>query len=531
MRIAYKYQSIPGSDLEMKELIGIHWFRKGLRLHDNPALLKALEKCTQVYPVFVWDPYFARNDFAGPNRWRFLVESLNDLDSNLRKLNSRLFVLRGNPKNILPEYFKKWEINYLSFEEDSEPYAKVRDEFILSHCKSNGIEVASSKSHTLYDLDLLYRRNNHNVCLTYSSFTNLLDKVGVPECSAPNISKPFPNLKEESLLDPSNFSLPTLEGDCCLTEVEKQSFDEKLVLFPGGETNALIRLESHLKNVKWICTFEKPETKPNSILPSTTVLSPYLKFGCLSVKVFREKLLETYSKGHKRAENWGIRQVTLEGQLIWREFYYFVAAFTENFDKIEGNKICRQIDWDENDELLEAWRYGKTGYPFIDAIMNQLRREGWIHHLARHAVACFLTRGDLYQSWVKGARVFEYYLLDADWSLNNGNWMWLSASAFFHQYFRVYSPVAFGKKTDPDGDYIRKYVPVLKDFPAKYIYEPWTAPLSIQQQSHCIVGEDYPKPIVDHATVSKLNMAKMRRHFGGHNEDSDSTSKKKAKIS
>jgi cryptochrome len=161
--------------------------------------------------------------------------------------------------------------------------------------------------------------------------------------------------------------------------------------------------------------------------------------------------------------------------------------------------------------------------------MNQLRKEGWIHHLARHAVACFLTRGDLYQSWDDGARVFEYYLLDADWSLNNGNWMWLSASAFFHQYFRVYSPIAFGKKTDPEGNFIRKYVPELKDFPTKYIYEPWTAPVTIQKQANCIIGKDYPKPIVDHAIVSKKNMAKMKEYFGSRG-DSDESSNKRAKL-
>ena len=108
--------------------------------------------------------------------------------------------------------------------------------------------------------------------------------------------------------------------------------------------------------------------------------------------------------------------------------------------------------------MLETWFYllqARTGYPFIDAIMTQLREEGWIHHLARHAVACFLTRGDLWLSWERGQAVFEEWLLDADWFLNSANWMWLSCSAFFHQYYRVYSPVAFGKKTDKNGDYIR----------------------------------------------------------------------------
>jgi len=202
--------------------------------------------------------------------------------------------------------------------------------------------------------------------------------------------------------------------------------------------------------------------------------------------------------------------VSLHGQLLWREFYYSVAALTPNFDKMAGNTVCRQVPWDQDEEKLAAWTEARTGFPFIDAIMTQLRTEGWIHHLARHAVACFLTRGDLWQSWEKGQEVFEELLLDADWSLNAGNWMWLSASAFFHQYWRVYSPVAFGKKTDKSGEYIRKYLPILKKMPEKYIYQPWEAPLQVQKAAGCVIGKDYPRPMVDHAVVSKENMARMK---------------------
>jgi len=180
--------------------------------------------------------------------------------------------------------------------------------------------------------------------------------------------------------------------------------------------------------------------------------------------------------------------------------------------------------------VLEAWEYSRTGYPFIDAIMAQLRTEGWIHHLARHAVACFLTRGDLWQSWEQGASVFEKYLLDGDWSLNISNWLWLSASVFFHQYFRVYSPISFGKKTDPNGDYIRKYLPVLKNMPQKYIYEPWTAPQEIQMRARCIVGKDYPMPIVDHGVVSKQNIQKMKVAYENQANGISSNSKEKGNL-
>jgi hypothetical protein len=128
-------------------------------------------------------------------------------------------------------------------------------------------------------------------------------------------------------------------------------------------------------------------------------------------------------------------------------------------------------------------------------------------------VACFLTRGDLWQSWEHGARIFDKLLLDGDWALNNGNWQWLSCSAFFHQYFRVYSPVAFPKKTDKSGAYVRKWLPQFKDFPEKYIYEPWLAPLSVQRAHGCVVGESYPARIVVHETASKANMGRMAEAF------------------
>mmetsp|Transcript_22746 Transcript_22746/g.26727 ORF Transcript_22746/g.26727 Transcript_22746/m.26727 type:complete len:516 (+) Transcript_22746:215-1762(+) len=506
-------------------LAGIHWFRKGLRLHDNPALIHSLKHCKVVYPVFVLDPYFIEKGNVGANRWRFLSESLKDLDMSLKKLGSRLFVIRGNPHIVLKEKFKEWNIEMISLEKDTEPYARRRDEEMMILCNEMNVNYHESTSHTLYDMDELYLRNSDKVCTTFASFTGILSKVGPPEQALELPTTHFPELPKKDMLD-KEFNPPELN------ELGINVDDCGPHLYPGGESLALERLSAHLNDHQWICHFEKPQTQPNSLEPSTTVLSPYLKFGCLSARLFYHRLSDVYqSHGGKHAS---IRQVTLEGQLIWREFYYFVGSNTQNFDQIVGNKLCRQIKWDINEEYLNAWSEGRTGYPFIDAVMAQLRQEGWIHHLARHAVACFLTRGDLYISWEEGMKVFDNLLLDADWSLNAGNWMWLSTSAFFHQYFRVYSPVTFGKKTDPNGDYIRKYIPQLKHFPKKYIYEPWTAPLSLQKSWNCIIGQDYPMPIVNHAEISKINMQRLSEYFGAKKQKKEEKEKssgvKKTKL-
>lgn len=283
-----------------------------------------------------------------------------------------------------------------------------------------------------------------------------------------------------------------------------------MLLFKGGETEALRRMHATVtQRPHWAAAFEKPQTEPNTIEPATTVLSPYIKFGCLSASLFYYELKKIYDANKKHSTP----PVSLHGQLLFREFFYLCSYSTPNFDKMLGNPQCKQVPWERNQKLIDAWKYGRTGYPFIDAIMTQLREEGWIHHLARHAVACFLTRGDLWQHWEEGAKVFDLYLLDADWALNNANWQWLSCSNYFYQYFRCYSPVAFGKKTDKEGDYIRKYIPQLARMPTKYIYEPWNAPLHVQKASGCVVGVDYPERIVIHEDVSKENMNKMKAAY------------------
>lgn len=200
----------------------------------------------------------------------------------------------------------------------------------------------------------------------------------------------------------------------------------------------------------------------------------------------------------------------MQGQILWRDFFYTVSAYTPNFTTMKGNPICLQICWDNNDEYLERWTEGKTGFPWIDAIMRQLQKEGWIHHLARHAVACFLTRGDLWLNWEAGQKVFEKHLLDADYSMNAGNWMWLSASAFYHHYNKMFHPVQFGKRLDPSGDFIRRYVKELEKFPTKYIYDPWKAPIEVQNKACCIIGKDYPKPIINHYEATVKNLARMK---------------------
>jgi len=503
----------------------IHWFRKGLRLHDNPSLIEAINSKLELYPIFILDPWFVKNARVGENRWRFLQQSLSDLDANLRELGSRLFVIRGSPESVFKKIFPAWKVSKLTFEIDTEPYAKHRDALVQEIAKQSDVEVVTKVSHTLYDTQIVIERNKGSPPLTYQKLQSLLRSIGPPPKSvdSPTVLPAPCLISDGDIFSDKIYDVPTL------TELQVDTTALEDCKFPGGETEGLKRLNEFIceRNGIWVRGFEKPNTSPNSLSPSTTVLSPYLKFGCISPRLMYEKLIEINQKGKH-----SLPPVSLVGQLLWREFFYVCGSSINKFDKMVGNPICRQIPWETNQEYLSAWKAGETGYPFIDAIMTQLRKEGWIHHLARHAVACFLTRGDLWISWEEGLKVFEEYLLDADWSLNAGNWMWLSASAFFHQYFRVYSPISFGKKTDPSGEYIKKYLPQLRKFPERFIFEPWKAPKDVQEKAGCIIGKDYPKPIVDHSAVSKTNMAKMKLVYEASkkketNRNMESASKKK----
>ncbi|KAM4743813.1 cryptochrome circadian regulator 5 isoform 2-T3 [Anableps anableps] len=498
----------------------IHWFRKGLRLHDNPALIAALKDCKELYPVFILDPYL-HNTQVGMNRQRFLIGALKDLDCSLRKLNSRLFVLRGKPEAVFPELFNMWNVTKLTYEYDTEPYSLRRDEKVASLAKEHGVEVIYKISHTLYNIDRIIEENNGKPPLTYKRLQAIVQNLGPPK-------KPIPAPTLENMKDVKTPCSEKYEKKYSIPTPEELNLDSRFLgeeLFPGGEQEALRRLDEHMKRTGWVCSFEKPQTSPNSPSPSTTVLSPYISFGCLSARTFWWRLTEVY-----RDRKHSNPPVSLHGQLLWREFFYTCSVGIPNFDKMKENPVCVKVDWDTNPQYLAAWREARTGFPFIDAIMTQLRQEGWIHHLARHAVACFLTRGDLWISWEEGQKVFEGLLLDADWALNAGNWQWLSASAFFHQFFRVYSPIAFGKKTDKNGDYIKKYLPLLKKFPPQYIYEPWKAPRSVQQAAGCIVGKDYPHPIVQHEQISKKNIQRMKEAYAKRSSDNNESPIKKQGV-
>lgn len=233
---------------------------------------------------------------------------------------------------------------------------------------------------------------------------------------------------------------------------------------------------------------------PN-ILENSMSLSAHLRFACLSVRKFYWEIHDLFEKLH--GENCGAH---ITGQLIWREYFYTMSIRNPFYDQMEKNQISLNIPWAKVDyEILNKWSNGKTGFPLIDAAMRQLLAEGWLHHILRNTVATFLTRGGLWYIWEYGFQHFFKYLLDADWSVCAGNWMWDSSSAFEQllDTSMCTSPLALSRRLDPKGEYIRHYVPELKSIPIEYLHEPWTMPQDLQNKLHCIIGVHYPERIID----------------------------------
>lgn len=495
---------------------------------------------------------------------------MNDVSASITKLNkqSKLFVLREPAVTLLPKLFKAWKITHLVFEKDTDAYAKERDAEVVEHAKKAGVKIVMKSGRTLWDSDEVVKANGGKPTMSMSQIISAGEKVGEIKrpVDAPTSLPPPGDLnldiehqqpetepdmnskhrKNDELSYSSGLTGPG--GEFSIPTLEELGLEQATTHLRGGESVILSRLNSDMfENEDYIGAFEKPKTSPAAFDPQSTCLtSPYLHFGALSCRYFYYRVLDIVEKRKKAKKPVSEPPTSLTGQLLFRDMYFAAqAALGWNFGQTYNNPRCRFVPWhlpskvdlstglitgeyeidDESKELeFQRWAKGQTGFPWIDAIMRQLRREGWIHHLARHSVACFLTRGGCYISWERGAEVFEELLIDHEAACNIGNWQWLSCTAFFAQFYRCYSPIAFGKKWDDNGDYIRKYVPELKDMPKKYIYEPHKAPIQDQKNAGVQIKGDgsateedgfrlYPKPMFDFNRQREICIQGMKAAF------------------
>ncbi|XP_059474948.1 cryptochrome-1 [Neocloeon triangulifer] len=487
------------------------WFRHGLRLHDNPALLEAIKGPPNLFfPIFIFDGESAGTKLIGFNRMRFLLESLGDLDRQLRSVGGRLWLLRGNPSTILQRLWEEVALTRVCYERDCEPIWRARDAAVRATCAERGVRCVECVSHTLWDPRAVLRANGGTPPLTYQMFMHTAATLGEPprpvddpDWTGVTFGKLPPVLmKEFQVFDdipkPEDFGL--------------SSPGYGLVRWVGGETRALQHLKERLlqeENAFRSGVILPNQSRPDLLGPPTSQ-SAALRYGCLSVRRFFWNLHDIFNAVHQGRPPAGHN---ITGQLLWREFFYTMCVENEFYGEMARNPICLDIPWVEDPVALARWKKGETGFPFVDAAMRQLVKEGWVHHVARNAVACFLTRGDLWINWEEGATFFLENLIDGDWAINAGNWMWVSSSAFEQllDCSKCLCPVNYGRRLDPWGEYIKRYLPELRNLPVEYLYEPWKAPLDVQKDANCIIGQHYPERIVDHQQASSRNRHYMQK--------------------
>jgi deoxyribodipyrimidine photo-lyase len=400
-------------------VINVFIFRRDLRTRDNLALNSLLHKGGNILPIFIFNPqqiYAKHNAYFSNNAVQFMVESLESLDKQIH-----INYFEDDDINVLEQLKKKYTIDTIAFNKDYTPYAIKRDEKIIEWCKQNDINVLTEEDYTLFKMGSIVNATGK----PYQVFTpfykaSLKQKVNKPITSS--LAKVhFINLNNK--FDKHKYYVP----------------NDQLAV-NGGRENALKRLKLNYES------YAKSRDYPS--LDSTTKLSAYIKFGCVSIR-------EVY---HSLKKN-----QPLSRELIWREFY---ANILFQFPHVLGESFKQKYDnikWSNNKEWFQKWCEGKTGFPLVDAGMQQLNQTGWMHNRVRMVVAMFLTK-DLLIDWRWGEKYFATKLVDYDPASNNGGWQWSSSTGTDAQpYFRIFSPELQTKKYDKNLEYITKWNPNYKD--------------------------------------------------------------------
>lgn len=442
-------------------------FTRDLRVHDHPALDAAVRNADVVVPAFVFDDDILASDFGCPNRVGFLLEAINDLDAALRAVGGALVVRRGNWHDEVLALVGEHTVSEVHVSDDVSGFAQRRFARLEAALATIGVALHRHPGVTAVPAGAVAPGGKDH----YAVFTPYHRKwLGVPWRSI--VAKPR-HIAVPNGLDAGE--CPTLDA---LTLGERSPD-----VIPGGETEARARLN------RWTRAHlgEYPDRHDDLPGDATSRLSPYLHFGCISPLEVATKL---------RDRPGGAAYVR---QLCWRDFFHQLLAARPD---AAWHDYRGESTWDDDPDAFDAWRDGRTGYPIVDAGMRQLLREGYMHNRARLVVASFLTK-DLHQDWRAGARHFLEHLVDGDLANNNLGWQWVAGTGTDTNPHRIFNPTRQGHRYDPDGDYVRRYVPELAGIAGPAVHDP--PPL---ERAAC----GYPAPIVDHHAA----VAEHRARAGGN---------------
>jgi deoxyribodipyrimidine photo-lyase len=470
------------------------WFRgKDLRVADHAPLRAALDAAKNggaVIPLFVLDEYFFAPAAARriPFRVQFLLESIQSLSANLEHLGSRLICVGGKSIEEVPRLARLWKVDRVVAQSWVAPVGRARDRLV-----AQALHVPFELFHTetLCPPGSL-RTGAGDPFSVFSAFARAFarDVKVAPPLAAPTVLPPLP-----ADVTARGIEIPSLESLGLTHEPRVQ---------PGGERNARERLK------KWLARDAKNYDELRNLMgrDGTSRLSADLKFGTLSPRTIWhavDRRLRELSPDALRVYH---------NELLWREFAHSTLFDRPKLLEETFRPEWRQFPWRDDEPAWTAWVEGKTGYPVIDASARELLASGFVHNRARMISASFLAK-HLLIDFRRGEQHYFDRLTDGDWASNDMGWQWSAGCGCDAQpWFRIFNPVTQGRKFDPDGAYVRKWVPELERLPAKYIHAPWEAPAELLAQAQVQLGRDYPHPIVDHGVARKRFLDTAKQHLG-----------------
>ena len=469
------------------------WLRRDLRLNDHAALYHALRNHSQVFVAFVFD-----RDILDPlprddRRVEFIRESLIELDTALREIGGALIVRHGHPRQEIPALARDLGVGAVYANRDYEPAAVLRDRDVAQTLGLAGIEFFSSKDQVVFECDEVLTQAGKPFTV-FTPYKNAWFKKAALN-DGDFYVRPYPVERYFAHLALS--SLAT--GVPTLSQLGFEMTDLAQIGVVPGMHGARERVEDFLTRID-----RYKEARDFPAAKGVSYLSVHLRFGTVSI---RELAGRAWREGNEGALGW-------LSELIWRDFYF---AILHHFPHCIGHAFkpaFEAIAWDNEPACHAAWCEGRTGYPLVDAAQRQLLKTGWMHNRLRMVSASFYTK-DLGLDWRAGEAWFAQWLLDFDLSANNGGWQWSASTGCDAQpWFRIFNPVTQSERFDPQGKFIRRYVPELANVPDKYIHAPWTMPPTLQAEYGVVIGRDYPAPIVDHAEARQRTLARFKRATG-----------------
>jgi deoxyribodipyrimidine photo-lyase len=449
-------------------------------MQDNAALYHALKQCRRLYCAFVFDQDILSSLPRQDRRVVFIWDSLLQLDAALAAHGGGLIVRHGKPSELIPALARELKAEAVFANHDYEPAAVARDAQVQARLAQHGLALHTAKDQVIFErAEILTGAGKpYGVFTPYKN--NWLSKVN------DFYLKAYPvETYAHSLVAPPKQPWPTLPS---------MGFDPdfRMPVAAGAQGAHDLFTEFLARMDDYGATRDFPAVKGPSYL------SVHLRFGTISIRTLARAAWQRVCTASAQAPQGA--QVWLS-ELIWRDFYFQVLhhhprvatqAFKPEYDRIV---------WDNNPDLFAAWCQGKTGYPLVDAAMLQLGTTGYMHNRLRMVVASFLTK-DLGIDWRWGEKYFAEKLNDFDLAANSGGWQWAASSGCDAQpYFRIFNPISQSEKFDAQGKFIKRYLPQLAKFDAKHIHAPWLAAPMLQRAAGCVIGSDYPAPVVDHAAA------------------------------